>query len=92
MTLISICIFLSIFTFSVAIAKQIPSVVILSVIGMVLTGIVYFDSRQSELEKALLVNVPIECKGAKYSDYVIKEGFIVVDSKAFKKYECSVIE
>jgi len=92
MTVIYICIVLAIATFFGAAYKQSPAAMFFSVLGMVLTGIGYFNTKSSELEKALVLNAPIECKGVKYSDYMTKDGLIVVDSKAFKKHECSAIE
>lgn len=84
-------IFLSTIAFVLAIAKETPIAIYLSLVALLLSSIGYFNTKSSELEKALILNAPIECKGAKYSDYITKNGFIVVDSKAFKKYECSVI-
>ena len=85
-------IFLSTISFLLAIAKELPIAIYLSLMAMLLSTIGYFNTKSSELEKALVLNAPIECKGVKYSDYMTKDGLIVVDSKAFKKHECSAIE
>ena len=83
---------MSTIAFVLAIAKETPIAIYLSLVALLLSSIGYFSTKSSELEKALILNAPIECKGAKYSDYMMKEGFIVADSKAFKKHECSAIE
>ena len=83
---------MSTIAFVLAIAKETPIAIYLSLVALLLSSIGYFNTKSSELEKALILNAPIECKGAKCSDYITKNGLVVVDSKAFKKHECFEIK